>query len=218
MSLLDIIKKAGHEAETKKKKSKPKGKSGSKPAGSSKSHSGNVSGSRKSGNGSHSGSSHGSSRGSSSARGNISSPKPISKPKPQTLAQYLAGDVTYKQQLADLNRELAAYKANYTRQNQVTTRNFDTTQRQMNQQAAIDRMNQQYDFAGRGVLHSGVFAKALGDYNTDFNTKVNNLVQGKNDTLAQSKADLGDFNRQITLQQNAAKQDAIRRRQAQLGI
>lgn len=147
-----------------------------------------------------------------------SKPKAKSKSKPSALAKYLAGDTTYQQQLADLNRELAAYRANNTRQNQVTTRDFDSTQRQMNQQATVDRNNQQYDFAGRGILHSGVFAKALGDYNTDFQTKLNNLIQGKNDTLAQSKADLGDFTRQITLQQNAAKQDAIRRRQAQLGI
>lgn len=145
------------------------------------------------------------------------SKKPKPKP-PSALDKWLAGDTTYQQQLADLNREQSAYNSNITRQNQVTTRNFDTTQRQMNQQAVQDRMNQQYDFAGRGILHSGVFAKALGDYNTDFQTKVNNLIQGKNDTLAQSKADLQDFLRQITLQKNAAKQDAVRRRQQQLGI
>jgi hypothetical protein len=130
----------------------------------------------------------------------------------------LAGDTTYQQQLAELGHELSAYIANNTRQNQVTTSNFDNTQRQMNLQAGIDRNNQQYDFAGRGILHSGVYAKALGDYNTDFQNKLNNLIKGKNDTLAQSAADLNDFKRQISLQKNSAKQDAIRRRQSQLGI
>lgn len=141
------------------------------------------------------------------------------KAKPQSaLDKYLAGDTTYQQQLADLNREQSAYQSNITRQNQVTNRNFDSTQRQMNTQAGVDRTNQQYDFAGRGILHSGVFAKALGDYNTDYQTKVNNLVQGKTDTLNQSSSDLNDFLRQIALQRNSSKQDAIRRRQQQLGI
>lgn len=145
--------------------------------------------------------------------------KPPGKPRPASaLDKYLAGDTTYQQQLADLNREQSAYQSNINRQNQITNRNFDSTQRQMNTQAGVDRTNQQYDFAGRGILHSGVFAKALGDYNTDFQTKVNNLIQGKTDTLNQSSADLNDFLRQVALQKNSAKQDAIRRRQQQLGI
>lgn len=149
----------------------------------------------------------------------IDKAKGLGKPKkPSALDKYLAGDTTYQQQLADLNREQSAYQSNITRQNQVTNRDFNSTQRQMNTQAGVDRTNQQYDFAGRGILHSGVFAKALGDYNTDFQIKLNNLIQGKTDTLNQSSADLSDFLRQVALQKNAAKQDAIRRRQQQLGI
>lgn len=144
--------------------------------------------------------------------------KPVASVPKSDLAKWLAGDTTYQGQLSDYSRELQAYAGNNTRQNQMTNRDFATTQRQMNTQAGTDRENQQYDFAGRGILHSGVFAKALADYNTDYNTKLNNLVQGKTDTLNQSAADLSDFLRQITLQRNSAKQDAIRRRQQELGI
>lgn len=143
-------------------------------------------------------------------------PKPPKKPS--ALDKYLAGDTTYQQQLAEYKAEEAAYRANNARQNQVTQRDFANTQRDMNQQATQDRNNQQYDFAGRGILHSGVFAKALADYNTQFNNQMNQLVQGKTDTLAQSAADLNDFLRQLSLERNSAKQDAIRRRQARLGL
>jgi hypothetical protein len=134
------------------------------------------------------------------------------------LQKYLAGDTTYQQQLAEYNQEENAYRQNQQRQDQITNRDFSTTQRSMNRQADVDRQNQQYDFAGRGILHSGVFAKALGDYNTDFQTKMNNLIQGKNDTLTESQANLNDFLRSLALQKNSAKQDAIRRRQASLGL
>lgn len=162
---------------------------------------------------------------------NMTPPSPPKKPptrkppswlhpkKPQSpLEKWLAGDTTYQQQLTALNQEQSAAQSNRTRQDQITNRNFSSTQRQMNTQAGQDRQNQQYDFAGRGILHSGVYAKALGDYNSDFQTKMNNLIQGRTDTLSQSAADFNDLLRQISLQKNSAKQDAIRRRQQELGI
>lgn len=161
--------------------------------------------------------------GSSSNRRRPPAPKPksadqIKKEQANALAKWLAGDTTYQQQVADFNAENSAYKTNYDRQNQVTNRDYATTNRSMNTQATTDRTDQQYDFAGRGVLHSGVFAKALGDYNTNFNTKVANLLQGKTDTLSNAQSDYNNFLRQLKLQQNSAKQDAIRRRQQSLGI
>lgn len=151
---------------------------------------------------------------------NIKGPdKPKAPAKPQTaLDKYLAGDTTYQQQINEFNQEENAYRQHQQQQDQITNRDFNTTQRSMNRQAGVDRQNQQYDFAGRGILHSGVFAKALGDYNTDFQTKMNNLIQGKNDTLGQSQSDLNDFLRSLALQRTSAKQDAIRRRQASLGL
>lgn len=147
-------------------------------------------------------------------------PKPkATQAKPQSaLDKWLAGDTTYQQQLAELNQEKSAYQNNVNQQNNITNRDFASTQRQMNTQGNLDRQNQQYDFAGRGILHSGVYAKALGDYNTDFQTKMNNLIQGKTDTINTAQSNLNDFLRQIALNQNTAKQDAIRRRQQELGI
>lgn len=140
------------------------------------------------------------------------------KKKLSALDKYLAGDTTYQQQLNEFNAEKSAYGTNYNRQNQVTNRDYNTTKRSANIQATQDRRDQGYDFAGRGILHSGVYATALGNYNTDFNTKMNNLLQGKNDNLANARGDFNDFNRQLGLQRNSAKQDAVRRRATKLGI
>lgn len=153
-------------------------------------------------------------------------PKPTPKPKPKpppapplsAIDKWLAGDTTYQQQLAEYAQEKQAYNQNYTNDKNSISQNFDATQRAMNNQAALDRMNQQYDFAGRGVLASGAYAQALDQYNTQFQNNMGNLVTGENQQLTANQTNLNNFLRQLTIQQNAAKQDAIARRAAQLGI
>jgi hypothetical protein len=132
--------------------------------------------------------------------------------------KWLAGDTTYQQQLANFNKSLSDYLAQYNRQTSMTKRDYGDMIRQLNQQGTQDRIDQQNDFAGRGILRSGVFAKALGDYNTQFNDKMKNLQTGQSDKLGDLSMQKTNFQRQLTLQEQAAKQDALRRRAAQLGI
>lgn len=140
------------------------------------------------------------------------------KRKPSATQKYLAGDTTYQQQLADFNRSKADYAANYNRQSGIVGRDYAESNRTLQRQGVQDRTDQQNDFAGRGILHSGVFAKALGNYNTDFNSRVKALTTGKTDQLGDLQSQRSTFLRQLQLEQNAAQQDAIRRRAAKLGI
>lgn len=146
-------------------------------------------------------------------------PAPKKKPAKQSpTAKYLAGDTTYQQQLAGFNQSKADYLANYGRQTGIVNRDYAESQRTLNRQGAQDRLDQQNDFAGRGILHSGVFAKALGDYNTDFNSRMKALTTGKTDQLGDLAAGRKSFLAQLQTEMNNARQDAIRRRAAQLGI
>ena len=138
--------------------------------------------------------------------------------KQSALAKWLAGDTTYQQQLANFNKSLTDYNAQYNRQSSMTKRDYAEMIRALNQQGTQDREDQQNDFAGRGILRSGVFAKALGDYNTEFNGKMKNLQTGQSDKLGDLAMGRTNFNRQLNLEKQAAKQDAIRRRSAKLGI
>jgi hypothetical protein len=144
--------------------------------------------------------------------------KAAPKKPPSATSKYLAGDTTYQQQLADFNRSKAEYNSNYTRQSGIVNRDYSESQRALNRQGAQDRLDQQNDFAGRGILHSGVFATALGNYNTDFNARVKSLVTGKTDQLGDLSAQQKSFLSQLATEQNNARQDAIRRRAAKLGI
>jgi hypothetical protein len=143
--------------------------------------------------------------------------KPKSKPRSKT-DKYLAGDTTYQQQLSEYNKQKAEYNSNYSRQSGVVNRDYASSTRSLNRQGAQDRLDQQNDFAGRGILHSGVFAKALGDYNTEFNDRMKSLTTGRTDQLGDLGAQKKSFLDQIALEINNAKQDALRRRAAQLGI
>lgn len=141
------------------------------------------------------------------------------KAKPKSgLDKWLAGDVTYQQQLADFQRSLAEYNAQYSRQTGIVNRDYNESNRALQRQGVQDRSDQQNDFAGRGVLRSGVYAKALGDYNTDFNQRVKALTTGKSDKLADLSSQRTNFNRQLGLEKNNARQDAVRRRAQKLGI
>jgi hypothetical protein len=155
------------------------------------------------------------SNGKKTSRPAAEKPKPK---KPSATAKYLAGDTTYQQQLADYNKSKADYTANYNRQSGIVNRDYAESTRSLNRQGAQDRLDQQNDFAGRGILHSGVFAKALGDYNTDFNARMASLANGKTDQLGDLAAQRKSFLEQLQIEMNNAKQDAIRRRAAQLGI
>lgn len=136
----------------------------------------------------------------------------------KSASKWLAGDTTYQQQLSNFKKSKSDYESQYKRQRGITTRDFDEMVRSMNRQGESDRDDQANDFAGRGILHSGVFAKALGDYNTEFNAKMKNLLTGKSDKLGDLAMQRTNFLRQLALEQTAARQDALRRRAAKLGI
>jgi hypothetical protein len=142
----------------------------------------------------------------------------VAKKKQSATDKWLAGDSTYQQQLAGFNKSKTDYQAQYNRQSGITNRDFGEMIRSMNRQGTQDRDDQQNDFAGRGILKSGVFAKALGDYNTDFNSKMKNLQTGKQDKLGDLGMQRTNFLRQLKLEMDAARQDALRRRAAKLGI
>jgi hypothetical protein len=154
-------------------------------------------------------------------------PKPKAKPKPKSKAKpkpksktekYLAGDTTYQRQVSDYNRSKADYESNYKRQTGIVNRDYAESQRSLNRQGAQDRIDQQNDFAGRGILHSGVFAKALGDYNTEFNARMKNLLSGKTDQLGDLSSQRKSFLSQLGIEKANAREDALRRRAAKLGI
>lgn len=134
------------------------------------------------------------------------------------LEKWLSGDSTLQQQIANFNKSKTDYLSQWTKQQQQSQRDYTTSNRALQQQGVTDRDQQMNDFAGHGILHSGVYGNALADYNKNFNIKVQNLNQGLNDTMNNQNDARTNFLRQLQFEQDQARQDAIRRRAQSLGL
>jgi hypothetical protein len=88
----------------------------------------------------------------------------------------------------------------------------------MNDQKKIDLNNLEADYGARGVLRSGLYGKAVGDYNNEFNTRMTDLTTKEKDALAGLDQEKTRFTSQQDLQTQAAREAAIRRRAEQYGL
>lgn len=134
-----------------------------------------------------------------------------------SIEAFLGSDASYQAQVAALNKALADYQAQMgTQQNQYNT-NYASNIAQLGQDRTVGLADQQNDYTGRGLLHSGLYGKAAGDLNTQFDTRQSDLARARADFLANLGLDFNNFRSEQNLTQQKAKQDAIARRAAQYG-
>lgn len=131
---------------------------------------------------------------------------------------FLSGDSSYQDQLKQFANALSLFNADVGRRRGGLETDYASSQKAMNDQKGIDLNNLEADYGARGVLRSGLYGKAVGDYNNEFNTRMTDLTTKEKDALAGLSQEGTRFTSQQQLQQEAAKQDAIRRRAAQFGI
>jgi hypothetical protein len=76
----------------------------------------------------------------------------------------------------------------------------------------------QDEFASRGLLKSGLFGEAQGDYQTDWQSQMKQLQQGQSSLLADLLSQRTNYGREQDLARESARQDAIRRRASKYGL
>lgn len=145
-------------------------------------------------------------------------PGPIQPVAPPSIEQYLGGDTTYQQQLRGFGKSLADFLAAQKLQNSKITQDYAAAQRAMNQQKVGDLKDIENDFASRGLLSSGLYAGAVGDYNTDFLQKLGQLTTQEKRSLADLLTQKTNFISQQKLDQQKAREGAINRRAAKFGL
>lgn len=131
---------------------------------------------------------------------------------------FLGGDASYQDQLKQFANALSLFNADLGRRRGGIETDYASSQKAMNDQKLIDLNNLEADYGARGVLRSGLYGKAVGDYNNEFNTRMTDLTTKEKDALAGLDQENSRFTSQQQLQQQAAREDAIRRRAAQYGI
>lgn len=159
------------------------------------------------------------SRSSSAGRYSAPAAPPQQGPGPvPDINAFLNGDGSYQAQIRDFANTLAQFNADITRRKGVLTSDYNASNKAMGDQKIQDLANLQDDYGARGILTSGLYGKAVGDYNNEFNTRMTDLTSKENQAMDQLGQESGRFGSQQQLQQQAAREAAIRRRAEQYGV
>lgn len=131
---------------------------------------------------------------------------------------YLGGDSGYQSQLAQIAKALTDFQADSGRRKGVLDTEFSTSDKALRDQRGMDMESIKDDYGARGLLRSGLFGKAVGDYDTEFNNRIAELSRRQADALALLQQETGQFSSQQELTKQQAREQAIRRRAEQFGV
>lgn len=139
-------------------------------------------------------------------------------PAVPSVNKWLANDTQYQATTNALAKALKDYK---TRMNQQLGQ-YDTEYNQnvstlgTSRQAALT--DTENDYAGRGILRSGVYANTTSNLMSDYNARQNRLDTGRANFRADMTSAEQDFKSEQNLANQNARQNAINRRAARYGI
>lgn len=130
---------------------------------------------------------------------------------------WLGSDVGYQDQIRQLQLALSNFNADVTRRQGSVNTDYGTSERALQGQKVQDLEDMESDWAGRGLIRSGLYAGAVGDYNKEFGERLAELLSSKNKALSQLTQEQNQFKTQQALEQQAAREAALRRRASNLG-
>lgn len=131
---------------------------------------------------------------------------------------FLNSDTAYQDQLRQFAQALSDMQGDVTRRRGSLESNYNTSTKALADQRLKDLANIEADYGSRGLLRSGLYAKAQGDYETEYGNRSADLQRQQNDALNQLNQELNQYQSQQGLQSQAAREAAIRRRAEQYGI
>ncbi|MGH7792373.1 MAG: hypothetical protein ACREOB_08685, partial [Thermodesulfobacteriota bacterium] len=125
-----------------------------------------------------------------------------------TLAKFLAGDVGYQQSLRGGQRTLADFLSEIGRQRGEAGTSFTQTKSQLE----ADRVKQlemlENEYASRGLLMSGLYGEAQGDFQEQFQNQMTQLQQAQTSLLNDLLGQETNFRREQQLAAELARQEA----------
>lgn len=134
------------------------------------------------------------------------------------LQNFLAGDVDYQNFLRGGKRTLADFLNELGRERTEGVTSFNTSKADMNLQRERGLEAIMNEFASRGLLKSGLLAEEQGDFNRDWQTQMTAMEQAHQGFLGDLTSQQRNFEREQALAQEAARQEALRRRAERYGI
>lgn len=146
-------------------------------------------------------------------------PPPATSPGPvQSIEAYLGGDTGYQQQMRSFNQALQDFLADVTRRRGTLETDYGTSRKAQEDQRVMDLDRIKDDYGARGLGRSGLYADAIGDYEKEYGTRMSELERRQKEAIAGLTQEEGNYKSQQQLKTQQAKEQAIARRAATLGL
>lgn len=158
---------------------------------------------------------------STNSTGNYARPQspPVNSPGPVVdINAYLNSDAGYQQQLREFAKAMQDFTADAGRRKGNLESDYGTSSKALSDQRGLDLQAMNDDYGARGLLRSGLFAKANSDYETEYNSRVTDLSNKQNQALQSLLQEQQQFQSAEDLKTQAAKEQALQRRAAQTGV
>lgn len=139
-------------------------------------------------------------------------------PAPPALNQFLAGDTAFQSTGDAIAKARADYIARMNQEKGQYNTEYGTNLDNLNQSRETALSDLENDFAGRGLINSGLYGNATSELMSDYDARQAALEQGKSNFLADLQSAFQDFRGEQRLTKTKAKQDAINRRAQKYGL
>jgi len=133
-------------------------------------------------------------------------------PKVPSIDEYLTNDTGYQSQQAAILKALADYQASELAAETNYNNQYALNSRDLNTQLDQSRINQNEDYASRGMLRSGLFGVADSNLLNNYARQQTQLDTSRQAYLQGIQQDMGQYITQQQLAQQQARQEAINRR------
>jgi hypothetical protein len=157
----------------------------------------------------------------SSSGGQYSRPVPVPATGPGPVPDinaFLNADTAYNSQIRTFQQALADMRADVTRRRGSLESEHGLSKKALGDQRTLDLKNLEADYGSRGLLRSGLYGQAVGDYEREYGTRVSDLDRRQTDALSQLAQELAQFEANQKLEEQAAREAAVRRRAEQFGV
>jgi hypothetical protein len=134
------------------------------------------------------------------------------------IEEWLGTDELYQGQLGQFGSSLSDFQAQQLGTRNSNAASFAQRLRDLQQSQSMDEEDLEEDFAGRGLLKSGVYADALADLQQQYLNSQSALQTEQTTAESDLQAALQAFQAEQTAASQQARLDAIARRAAQYGL
>jgi hypothetical protein len=131
---------------------------------------------------------------------------------------YLGGESDYQDQLRQLAKALTDFQADAGRRQGTLESEYGLSKKALADQRGLDLQSLEDDYASRGMQRSGLYAGAVGDYEKEYGNRVSDLDRRQQQALQLLGQERSQYEQQNMLEQQAAREAAIRRRAEMYGV